>query len=78
MRILVHDYAGHPFQVHLSQRLASRGHDVTHAYYSENPGPKASFDHFKQDLPRLHFEGITIGKGYDKTALIRRRFISIA
>jgi colanic acid biosynthesis glycosyl transferase WcaI len=74
MRILVHDYAGHPFQVHLSQRLANRGHDVTHAYFSENPGPKASFKQPADATSRLRFEGITIGKGYDKAALIKRRF----
>ncbi len=32
MRILVHDYSGHPFQVELSSELARRGHDVTHSY----------------------------------------------
>ncbi|WP_428488736.1 glycosyltransferase family 4 protein [Rhodopila sp.] len=74
MRILVHDYAGHPFQVHLSQRLAIRGHDVTHVYFSENPGPKADFKHMTDETHRLHIEGISIGRGYDKTSLIRRRF----
>lgn len=74
MRILVHDYAGHPFQVHLSQRLALRGHDVTHVYFSENPGPKAAFEQLMNQTRRLRVEGITIGKGYDKTSLIKRRF----
>ncbi|TWG91853.1 glycosyl transferase family 1 [Nocardioides sp. J9] len=32
MRILVHDYSGHPFQVELSRELARRGHAVTHSY----------------------------------------------
>lgn len=32
MRILVHDYAGHPFQVELSRELARRGHEVTHSF----------------------------------------------
>lgn len=32
MRILVHDYSGHPFQVELSRELAHRGHEVTHSY----------------------------------------------
>ncbi|MCW2782032.1 MAG: glycosyl transferase family 1 [Marmoricola sp.] len=32
MRILVHDYSGHPFQVQLSRELSKRGHDVTHSY----------------------------------------------
>jgi hypothetical protein len=32
MRILVHDYAGHPFQAELSGELARRGHEVTHSW----------------------------------------------
>ena len=32
MRVLVHDYSGHPFQVQLSRELARRGHEVTHSY----------------------------------------------
>jgi glycosyltransferase involved in cell wall biosynthesis len=32
MRLLIHDYVGHPFQVQLSRELARRGHQVTHAY----------------------------------------------
>lgn len=37
MKLLVHDYCGHPFQVQLSRTLAHRGHDVTHAYCASNP-----------------------------------------
>lgn len=32
VRILVHDYSGHPFQVELSRELARRGHAVTHSF----------------------------------------------
>lgn len=32
MRILLHDYSGHPFQVELSRELSRRGHDVTHSF----------------------------------------------
>ena len=32
MKILLHDFAGHPFQAQLSRELARRGHDVTHAF----------------------------------------------
>ncbi|AZQ36754.1 glycosyltransferase WbuB [Streptomyces cyaneochromogenes] len=31
MRILVHDYSGHPFQAQLSRELAHRGHQVVHS-----------------------------------------------
>ncbi|MCZ4499906.1 MAG: glycosyl transferase family 1 [Marmoricola sp.] len=32
MRLLVHDFSGHPFQVELSRELSRRGHEVTHSY----------------------------------------------
>lgn len=32
MRLLIHDFAGHPFPTELSRQLAKRGHVVTHAY----------------------------------------------
>ena len=32
MRLVIHDYAGHPGQVHLSRELARRGHHVEHQY----------------------------------------------
>ena len=33
MRILVNDYAGHPFQLQLSRSLARDGHTVLHTYF---------------------------------------------
>ena len=54
MRILLHDYSGHPFQVELSRELSRRGHDVTHSYcdaytsgkghLSAEPGETIRFD----------------------------------
>jgi glycosyltransferase involved in cell wall biosynthesis len=35
VRITVHDYSGHPFQVQLSRELARRGHFVLHEYSSQ-------------------------------------------
>ena len=32
MRLVVHDYSGHPGQVHLSRELARRGHQVEHQF----------------------------------------------
>jgi glycosyltransferase involved in cell wall biosynthesis len=32
MRLVVHDYSGHPGQVHLSRELARRGHEVEHQF----------------------------------------------
>jgi hypothetical protein len=54
MRLLLHDYSGHPFQVELSRELSRRGHDVTHSYcdaytsgkghLSAEPGETIRFD----------------------------------
>jgi colanic acid biosynthesis glycosyl transferase WcaI len=59
MRYVVHDYSGHPFQVHLSRHLAMRGHDVTHLYAGDHPGPKGWFDSRPSDPPHLQFVGVT-------------------
>ncbi len=40
MRILIHDYSGHPFQVQLSRHLAERGHVVRHAYSAAVETPR--------------------------------------
>ena len=78
MRILVHDYAGHPFQVHLSRYLAIRDHHVTHLYFAEDPGPKGTLERRAGDPDQLQFHGIHIGRTYDKNSLLRRRFGDLA
>ncbi len=35
MRVNLHDYSGHPFQVQLSRNLAARGHEVLHEYSAQ-------------------------------------------
>ena len=40
MKILIHDYPGHPFQIDLSKELSNRGYDVWHVYTSASGGPK--------------------------------------
>jgi colanic acid biosynthesis glycosyl transferase WcaI len=78
MKIIVHDYAGHPFQVHLSRQLALRGHEVTHIYFVDNHGPKGSFTRGPTDPVSLNFVGITMGWKVSQTALISRRFHDVA
>jgi glycosyltransferase involved in cell wall biosynthesis len=78
MRLVVHDYCGHPFQVQLSRNLAMRGHEVTHIYFADEPGPKGAFDNRPGDPPSLKFIGITLGRGVRQTALLARRFNDVA
>jgi len=43
LKIIVHDYAGHPFPLTLSQELSNK-YKVYHLYFGNDYGPKASFD----------------------------------
>lgn len=69
LKILIHDYAGHPFQTSLSSELAKLGHEVIHAYFAQDEGPKGSMksDSFK-------FAPIFIKSKYSKKNFIARRF----
>ncbi len=74
MKFFIHDYAGHPFQVHLSRQLASRGHKVVHAYFGNDPGPKGSLHRRPDDPLGLSFLNISIDQRYDKQMLLSRHF----
>ncbi|WP_336115124.1 glycosyltransferase family 4 protein [Streptomyces sp. PTD9-10] len=55
MRILVHDYSGHPFQAQLSRELARRGHDVVHSTCTAYVSGKGNL---AGDSPGLRFATI--------------------
>lgn len=55
MRILLHDFAGHPFQAQLSRELARRGHAVTHAYCGGVTTGRGAIDRRDGDPPQLQF-----------------------
>ena len=78
MKILLHDYAGHPFQAELSRRLASRGHDVIHAFFAGDAGPKGRMTRQSHDPAGLEFAAVETGTGYSKTNFIKRRAGDIA
>ena len=78
MKILIHDYAGHPFQVGLSRELAYRGHCVTHAFFADDPGPKGALAREAGDPDTLQFIGFGVPGGYEKTNFIARRFKDVA
>jgi colanic acid biosynthesis glycosyl transferase WcaI len=69
MRILVHDYSGHPFQVELSSELARRGHDVTHSYCAAYVSGKGKLD---DPASPVEFEPIGCGEVVDKLAFRKR------
>ena len=44
LRVLIHDFAGHPFQIDLSRALAARGHVVQHVYCGSYTSGKGRLD----------------------------------
>ncbi len=72
MRILIHDFAGHPFQVQLSRELALRGHAVTHAYPIGLQGPKGRLCPTNDDPPSLTITGIPLSATFRKYSAARR------
>jgi colanic acid biosynthesis glycosyl transferase WcaI len=72
MRCLIHDFAGHPFQVQLSRELAARGHRVTHAFPTGLPGPKGRLQKSDSDPDRLSICSIPLSGGFRKYSASRR------
>src|SRR5882762_4343680 len=75
MRLLIHDFAGHPFQAQLSRRLAQRGHAVTHVYPVGLAGPKGRLTGAESDSARLNIRGIQLSSQFRKYSA-HRRFVT--
>ncbi len=72
MRILVHDYAGHPFQVQLSRQLAKRGHEVLHAYCGSTHTPQGAMARRPDDSDSFQVECLDLGSMIPKYGYLRR------
>jgi UDP-N-acetylglucosamine:LPS N-acetylglucosamine transferase len=73
MLLLIHDYAGHPFQVQLSRSLARRGHRVVHAYCGSTVTPRGTLTSTAAEEGRLSIESLDLGEKITKNSLLRRR-----
>ncbi len=72
MKIIVHDYVGHPFQVQLSRELAGRGHEVLHLYCSSFVTPRGELERRDDDPPGFQVRGIALSAVIPKTNFVRR------
>jgi colanic acid biosynthesis glycosyl transferase WcaI len=72
MRLLIHDFAGHPFPVQLSRELAVRGHFVTHVYAAGLSGPKGRLSTDDSDPRGLSIRGIQLPAQFQKYSAHRR------
>jgi glycosyltransferase involved in cell wall biosynthesis len=73
LRILLHDYAGHPFQAQLSRALARRGHSVLHLHAAFFQTPKGRLARAPEDPSTFAVEGLELGAPFAKYRFLRRR-----
>lgn len=73
MRIVVSDYAGHPFQAQLSRSLASRGHAVLHISSASFQTPKGALEKRQGDPDTFQSVAVTTRKPFEKHRFVRRR-----
>jgi glycosyltransferase involved in cell wall biosynthesis len=72
MRILIHDFAGHPFQVDLSREFARRGHSVLHAYCPEVTTGQGRLTKGGDDPLALTIRPVRLGRSFSRYSLLRR------
>jgi glycosyltransferase involved in cell wall biosynthesis len=70
LRVLVHDFAGHPFQIDLSRALARRGHTVRHVYCGSYTSGKGRFD--AGDDANLSVVSVPAGESFARYSPVRR------
>jgi len=72
MRILVHDFVGHPFQPQMSRELAARGHEVLHVYCGSFDTPRGILQKLPGDAPGFDVEAIHLKSKIPKDNFFRR------
>jgi colanic acid biosynthesis glycosyl transferase WcaI len=77
MRILIHDYSGHPFQVQLSRALAQRRHHVLHLYCSSFQTPRGIVQKLDTDCDNFSCQAIKLPRPFEKYKFIKRFFQEI-
>ena len=72
MRVLLHDYSGHPFQVQLARELARRGHMVNHLFSAAVQTPRGALEVRPDDAAGFLVAAIDPGEPLPKYSYLRR------
>lgn len=72
MRLVVHDYSGHPGQVHLSRELARRGHDVEHQYCASYTTGRGATSRREGDPDTFEVRAVTMNAEFARYAPVAR------
>jgi colanic acid biosynthesis glycosyl transferase WcaI len=77
LRIFLHDYTGHPPQVHVSRELARRGHRVLYAYAAMAETPRGNLARQPTDPPGFDIVGVGINGVFRKHSYFKRQLQEI-
>lgn len=77
MKILVHDYSGHPFQVQLTRELARRGHEARHVFSASFQTPKGNLTVQPGDPKGFSITPVKLDVPFQKENFFKRRFQEI-
>jgi glycosyltransferase involved in cell wall biosynthesis len=72
MRVNLHDFTGHPFQVQLARALAARGHEVLHLYAGQYVTGRGRLDVTSEDPDSLRIEPLTASRPMRKYSPVGR------
>jgi putative colanic acid biosynthesis glycosyltransferase WcaI len=72
LRVVVHDYVGHPFQAQLARILARRGHDVLHLHCRSFVTGKGRLALAPGDSSTLEFASVDLDTAFAKYNVRRR------
>ncbi|WFE75348.1 glycosyltransferase family 4 protein [Roseinatronobacter sp. S2] len=73
MRVLVHDYSGHPFQVQLTRKLALRGMTTRHVFSTSFQTPKGDLERRNDDPEGFDVVPLSLAEPFVKDSFVRRR-----
>jgi len=74
MKVLVHDYSGHPFQIQLSRELAKRNDSILHIYSDSFQTPKGNLKKEDIDSINLNVKSIKLPYEFKKYSFLKRHF----
>lgn len=72
MRLVIHDYSGHPGQIHLSRELARRGHDVEHQYCASYTTGRGATSRRDGDPETFDVRAVTMNAEFARYAPVAR------
>ncbi|MGV0795078.1 glycosyltransferase family 4 protein [Mycolicibacterium sp. XJ1819] len=72
MRLVVHDYSGHPGQVHLSRELARRGHTVEHQFCASYTTGRGATERREGDPATFSVRALELGGEFARYSPLTR------